>query len=183
MSFAENIKIIRNERNISQEQLAELLDVSRQAVSKWEQGNGYPETEKLLRISKELNVSLDYLMFNRQDLESNINDTDMKTNVIVPTGKIAIITHDGKNLVTCYKVSVSEMFMNGKNEPKYILNGVDKVTFLGEHTNTLGWYTTEEDIKREIAAISETINKGILTYELKYAAKVKVGFIGVKLEK
>ena len=38
MSFAENLKQIRQERNLSQEDLAELLDVSRQAVSKWEQG-------------------------------------------------------------------------------------------------------------------------------------------------
>lgn len=38
MSFAENLKQIRKERNLSQEDLAELLDVSRQAVSKWEQG-------------------------------------------------------------------------------------------------------------------------------------------------
>ena len=37
MSFAENLKQIRKERNLSQEELAELLGVSRQAVSKWEQ--------------------------------------------------------------------------------------------------------------------------------------------------
>ena len=38
MSFAENLKRIRKEHHLSQEELAELLDVSRQAVSKWEQG-------------------------------------------------------------------------------------------------------------------------------------------------
>lgn len=38
MSFADNLKQIRKDKNLSQEQLAELLDVSRQAVSKWEQG-------------------------------------------------------------------------------------------------------------------------------------------------
>ena len=62
MSFAENLKQIRKERNLSQEDLAELLDVSRQAVSKWEQGEGYPEAEKLLLLSKQLNISLDSLM-------------------------------------------------------------------------------------------------------------------------
>lgn len=38
MSFAENLKLIRKERNLSQEELAEILEVSRQAISKWEQG-------------------------------------------------------------------------------------------------------------------------------------------------
>ena len=51
MSFAENLKSIRKERNLSQEDLAEILDVSRQAVSKWELGDGYPEVEKLLLLS------------------------------------------------------------------------------------------------------------------------------------
>ncbi len=41
--------------------MAEILSVSRQTISKWESGLGYPETEKLLFIAKELNVSLDYL--------------------------------------------------------------------------------------------------------------------------
>ena len=62
MSFAENLKRIRKEQNLSQEELAELLDVSRQAVSKWEQGMGYPEVETLLLLSGKLNVSLDALM-------------------------------------------------------------------------------------------------------------------------
>lgn len=38
MSFAENLKMIRKERHVTQEQLAELLNVSRQAISKWESG-------------------------------------------------------------------------------------------------------------------------------------------------
>lgn len=65
MGFAENFKEIRNKRNITQEQLAETLCVSRQTISKWESGMGYPETEKLLSIAKELNVSLDYLFSER----------------------------------------------------------------------------------------------------------------------
>lgn len=65
MGFSDNLKGIRNKRNITQEQLAELLSVSRQTVSKWESGIGYPETETLLYLAKELNVSLDYLFSER----------------------------------------------------------------------------------------------------------------------
>ena len=72
MGFSENLKEIRNKRNITQEQLAEILAVSRQTISKWESGGGYPETEKILMIAKELNVSLDYLFkdLNYKEIES-----------------------------------------------------------------------------------------------------------------
>lgn len=65
MSFSENLKAIRKKHNITQEELADMLSVSRQAISKWESGVGYPETEKLLILAKELNVSLDYLFSER----------------------------------------------------------------------------------------------------------------------
>lgn len=61
MSFAEKLKQIRNEKNLTQEKLAELLDVTRQAIYKWEQCGGYPETEKLIILAKVLNTSLDWL--------------------------------------------------------------------------------------------------------------------------
>ena len=61
MSFSENLKQSRNEKQLTQERLAELLDVTRQAVSKWEQGVGYPETDKLIILAKVLNISLDWL--------------------------------------------------------------------------------------------------------------------------
>lgn len=65
MSFAENLKYIRKKRNITQEELADILSVSRQAVSRWESEIGYPETEKLLILARELDVSLDYLFSER----------------------------------------------------------------------------------------------------------------------
>ena len=62
MSFGENLKNVRKQRGVTQEELAEILGVSRQAISKWESDSGYPETEKLLVISKTLNISIDYLL-------------------------------------------------------------------------------------------------------------------------
>lgn len=61
MSFAENLKQSRNEKHLTQEKLAELLKITRQTVSKWEQGVGYPETEKLIKLAQVLNTSLDWL--------------------------------------------------------------------------------------------------------------------------
>ncbi|MBX4265486.1 helix-turn-helix domain-containing protein [Clostridium estertheticum] len=81
MSFAENLKSLRQERHISQEELAEIVGVSRQAVSKWEQGSGYPEMEKLLVLSKKLNISLDYLMLG--EIKPTENNKTLSNNIIV----------------------------------------------------------------------------------------------------
>ena len=51
MSFAENLKQLRKKKQLSQEELAEILDVSRQAVSKWEQGMGYRSESTRLNSS------------------------------------------------------------------------------------------------------------------------------------
>ncbi len=70
MLFKEKLKLSRKEKNITQEQLAEMLNVSRQAVSKWEQGAGYPETEKLILISQKLDVSIDYLLDEKENIKT-----------------------------------------------------------------------------------------------------------------
>ena len=98
MSFSENLKQIRKEHHLSQEELAELLDVSRQAVSKWEQGMGYPEVEKLLLLSHKLNISLDALMSTENVSDSGLNDVHV-------TGSIVITSPHENVIVTCYKVS------------------------------------------------------------------------------
>ena len=53
---------LRKEKNLSQYQLADMIPISRQAVSKWESGQAYPDTEKLIQISKIFDVSLDELI-------------------------------------------------------------------------------------------------------------------------
>lgn len=62
MSFAENLLFLRKQKDITQEQLAEQLEVSRQSVSKWESGQSYPEMEKLLQICSMFHCSMDTLM-------------------------------------------------------------------------------------------------------------------------
>jgi len=52
LKFGENLKLIRKEHKLSQEELAEKLDVSRQAVSKWENGEAYPEMNNILELCK-----------------------------------------------------------------------------------------------------------------------------------
>ncbi|MBS7577532.1 MULTISPECIES: helix-turn-helix transcriptional regulator [unclassified Enterococcus] len=60
--FSENLQNLRKMKSITQEELAEKLDVSRQAVSKWESGNGYPEMNKLVLLAEIFGCSLDRLI-------------------------------------------------------------------------------------------------------------------------
>lgn len=62
MEFGEKLLALRKGEGMSQEALAEKLNTSRQAISKWENGQGFPETEKILKISNTFNVSVDYLL-------------------------------------------------------------------------------------------------------------------------
>ena len=62
MTFSEKLKEARKNSGLSQEQLAEKLCVSRQAVTKWETGRGLPDVENIKAISLLLNVSIDYLL-------------------------------------------------------------------------------------------------------------------------
>lgn len=179
MSFGENLKNVRKQRNITQEELAEILGCSRQAVSKWESDNGYPETEKLLLLSKKLDISLDYLMYDASDIQKK-KETEEKNIVIAPSGKIAITTYDKQNVVVCHSVKSSKIMFTHRDEPEYILLGIDKVTFWGEHTTILGWYETLEYIENEIKGISKAIENGDSVYSLKYNAEIElVGFFGV----
>lgn len=62
MTLGQKLKILLKEKNMTQEELAEQLDVSRQAVGKWVNDRGIPEVGKLIQISNMFGVSLDYLL-------------------------------------------------------------------------------------------------------------------------
>lgn len=62
MNLGEKIYKLRKEKGLSQEALAELVGTTRQAISKWENNQGYPETEKLLVLSNIFEVSVDFLL-------------------------------------------------------------------------------------------------------------------------
>lgn len=70
MIFAEKLKELRKQKGISQEQLAEKIYVSRQAITKWESGNGIPDIENLLAISALFNESIDSLLSEEKSLIS-----------------------------------------------------------------------------------------------------------------
>jgi len=78
MSLSDNIKRLRHEKNLTQEQLAAKLGVSAQAVSKWETSETYPDGGLLVPLANELGVSLDELFGNDSVTMADISGKIMK---------------------------------------------------------------------------------------------------------
>lgn len=67
MRVSDNLQILRKNKGVSQEELARILEVSRQAIGKWENGQSLPELDKLIQLSDYYGVSLDSLIKNVED--------------------------------------------------------------------------------------------------------------------
>ena len=72
MSLAENPQYLRAREGVTQEQLAERLDVSRQSVSKWESNTSYPEMETILKLCDMFHVDMDTLL--RGSVEKSLSE-------------------------------------------------------------------------------------------------------------
>lgn len=77
MEFSENLLTLRKAKDLTQEQLAEKLNVSRQSVSKWESGQAAPELDKIVAMSVVFDVTTDYLL-----KSSEIDDLSVKTEML-----------------------------------------------------------------------------------------------------
>jgi transcriptional regulator with XRE-family HTH domain len=67
MMFQDKLQVLRKEKGISQEKLAEKIGVSRQAVAKWEVGQSYPDMDNLIRLSDLFRISIDRLVKDYED--------------------------------------------------------------------------------------------------------------------
>ena len=168
MSFADRLKEARRISGLSQEELAEQLDVSRQAVGKWEQGQSYPEVEKLISLCAVLNTSMDALM--ADELPKNCR-TDHSSPA--PSESILIPAADGNNLIRCINIQCSQPYKSRRG-PKYALFGISNFSALyGPHSVLLGWYADEASVQAEIKAIQAAMRRGDPDYSLQYAVKVR----------
>ena len=177
MSFAERLKDARRVCGLSQEELAERLDVSRQAVGKWEQGQAYPEMEKLIALCAVLNVSADMLLLD--ELPQECRKAAISA---APSESILILAENGINLVRCINIMCSQPYKSRRG-PKYALFGVTGYTpFWGPHNSLLGWYADEASVQREIQAIREAMRRGDPDYTLQYNTKVRRRFGRIELK-
>ncbi|HEX2937941.1 MAG TPA: DUF5680 domain-containing protein [Ruminiclostridium sp.] len=79
MKFQERLQLLRKEKGISQEALAEKMNLSRQAIAKWEAGQSYPDLDNLVCLSDLLNISIDKLVRDSSDENCSFDAGEKKT--------------------------------------------------------------------------------------------------------
>lgn len=95
MSVGQRIAELRKQQNISQLQLAKTLNISRQAVSKWENDQAMPDTENMIRLADILDTDIEYLSSGRRNMGrrppvvlETINTVEVEKKVEVPVIKV-----------------------------------------------------------------------------------------------
>lgn len=113
MSIGEKIQILRKNRSISQEHLATELEVSRQAISKWENDESLPSIDKIVLLSQFFGVTTDYLLC---DDSSNVEDEEVHVHE----------NHNGLPQLN----SVVEMIKKKGNIVGYVISGYGLLAFM-----------------------------------------------------
>ncbi|AJG79464.1 MULTISPECIES: helix-turn-helix domain-containing protein [Bacillus cereus group] len=128
MKISKSILDYRKRNNLSQEQLASKIGVTRQAISKWEQEKGTPDIENLILLSDEMNISLDNLIKGNNSIKERImnNEKAIKIHLLVILFLVAIIIYIAYFALT-YKIFmvgflIATLFMLGIESYVYMKN-------------------------------------------------------------
>lgn len=160
MNFSEKLKVIRKNEGLSQEQLADKIGVSRQAITKWETGKGLPDVENMVMIAEIFKITLDELLRDaaaRQEPEEpifiseTIYDIDCEKHFDINIGNAsAIILSSGTDEKLHIKLS-SETLTNLDTMFKIKLDEKkNKLDVNCLNRNKLSRYEAEDSLKIEI---------------------------------
>lgn len=166
MGFGENLQFLRKQNNITQEQLAERLAVSRQSVSKWESESSYPEMEKLLQLCDLFSCNLDTLL--RGDVQNDLRrsneeyDRHMKGFSRSIAGGVALVLlgvtillftlalglHEGLSVILLFAFLIPAVIL-------FVLSGINHDSFLKYHPDLAPFYSEEETLRfqKKFAAV------------------------------
>lgn len=125
--FSENLKKLRNEKGLTQENLADFLGISFQAISKWERGENYPDIETLFNLAMFFKVSIDDLLgFNKAENEKKILEIiENYDNLTDPDIKHKIITNSIEEFPTDFRIQLRQLgdiMFYGKDERNFKSN-------------------------------------------------------------
>lgn len=155
MSLGNNIQFLRKHKNMTQEQLAETLNVSRQSVSKWESDVTFPEMDKLLQICELLECSIDTMVYGNAE-ESLCEDTcaynkHMNTFSISIAAGASIILLGIAALMLMYGLYINEticgmvfLIFVAASSVIFIVSGINHANFIKEHPFIAPFYKIDE---------------------------------------
>ncbi len=156
MNFGENLQTLRKLKNYSQEDLADKLQVSRQAVSKWESKTGYPEIEKLISICELFDCSMDELIKGKISVDSNsekeVYDTFMNkfsksisfATMLILIGTTIFLTILGFNEDNNMFGVVVLLIFVAFAVPIFIVRGIEMENFKSKYPKLSNFYSQEE---------------------------------------
>lgn len=180
MTLGEKIKKLRNNANISQEDLAEQIGVSRQIVTKWENDAGLPDIQNLKKIAKVFDISIDELLDYKDELfEKDILEEKYSLEGITKTGKCR--SKEEQYVVNRFKGATSIYYLLRKKKwslKKNIFWFIVEPTFSPEMEEFLeNGVNTICLVEEKDSSYIVILKKGIMKI-----IKLKVSFLGKKLE-
>ena len=209
MNFGQNLRNLRKSKNISQEELAERVRVSRQSVSKWETGEAYPEMNNILELCKIFHCHInDLVNDNILDIDSLDEDVKMSavkfkkekqnqmkgiSKVLSLIGKVAgIVARVAIGFVVVVMVSIPFLFKYIDVKDGNLVSTSDKIQIIKYDEGTdikISGHTLTTDIKNEdsinlVKSIEKYSKPGVITLmELAFSVLVAFLVILVKLFK
>lgn len=160
MTFGEKLKKARKEAGLTQEQLAERINVSRSAVAKWETDKGMPDINNLKVISELVDVSVDYLLDEGEGITFNEIKEPINLEDYEKTGKCR-----GKEDAACFAkypdadAIIPLIRVRKLNLKEWIIDTIvqPNVLIVGDYLNTglIGFYLVETNGKQYLVSVSK----------------------------
>ena len=171
MNLGKKLQDLRNKNNISQEDIADKLNVSRQTISNWENSKSYPDILLLIDICKFYNISLDDLIKEDEELLKSIKKEKKKNKLFVAICSSIILI---LLLTILYSFCFEDIISTNKSinkEVKFLLNNNDKFVTIMKSKKSNKDEMTDNYIKisdSEYKQISSYLNKNNFKYNLVY---------------
>lgn len=189
MNFGENLQNLRKLKNYSQEDLADKLKVSRQAVSKWESGTGFPETEKIISICDLFDCSMDELIKGKISIDSNSEKENYDSfmnkfsksislaTMLILIGTTLLLTILGFNENNMFGIVILLIFVVF-SIPIFIVKGIEMENFKAKYPKLSNFYSQEEidnynnKFSKMIASAISIILIGVIVFMTIIALKI-----------
>lgn len=111
MPFGEKLYQLRRKEGLSQEKLAEMIDVSRQAISKWEQGTVIPDTSNLVKLCNFFDVPLEYLTDENCEDSRDPKRKHISDFTLIVVGSVIILA----SIIMAYPMQIVDFKIHGES--------------------------------------------------------------------